>query len=180
MDEPFAYISTEMEGYVGNILVVYDIADPARPAEVSRWWMPGQHIAGGETPHWTGQRNRLHHALRFGDELWASVWYAGLRVHRRLRHHRPADDGRLRLPPAVPRADPHHRPGPGPLAGRQVAVAVDEEHDHTHGQLHGGLWFFDVEDRADIKPIGMFHLSELDSPFARPQPASARISSRNE
>ena len=53
MDDRYAYISTEMEGYVGNILVVYDIADPARPAEVSRWWMPGQHVAGGETPHWT-------------------------------------------------------------------------------------------------------------------------------
>ena len=54
MDDRYAYISTEMEGYVGNILVVYDIADPARPAEVSRWWMPGQHVAGGEKPHWTG------------------------------------------------------------------------------------------------------------------------------
>src|ERR671917_499346 len=61
MDERYAYISTEMEGYVGNILVVYDIADPTRPREVSRWWLPGQHVAGGETPHWKGQRNRLHH-----------------------------------------------------------------------------------------------------------------------
>src|SRR5690606_17056323 len=30
-DEHYAYISTEMEGYVGNILVTYDLADPARP-----------------------------------------------------------------------------------------------------------------------------------------------------
>src|SRR5205823_4365460 len=41
MDEHYAYISTEMKGYVGNILVVYDIRDPAKPQEVSRWWMPG-------------------------------------------------------------------------------------------------------------------------------------------
>ena len=47
MDENYAYISTEMEGYVGNILVIYDLADPVRPAEVSRWHMPGQHLAGG-------------------------------------------------------------------------------------------------------------------------------------
>ena len=50
MDERYAYISTEMEGYIGNILVIYDMRDPARPQEVSRWWMPGQHVAGGETP----------------------------------------------------------------------------------------------------------------------------------
>ena len=77
MDERYAYISTEMQGYVGNILVIYDIADPREPKEVSRWWMPGQHIAGGETPTWSGRRHRLHHALRFGDELWASCWHGG-------------------------------------------------------------------------------------------------------
>ncbi|HSG94680.1 MAG TPA: RNA polymerase subunit sigma-70, partial [Afifellaceae bacterium] len=79
-DENYAYISTEMEGYVGNILVVYDMADPAQPQEVSRWHMPGQHLAGGETPTWKGYRNRLHHAMRVGDEFWASCWHAGLRV----------------------------------------------------------------------------------------------------
>ncbi|NNG05560.1 MAG: RNA polymerase subunit sigma-70, partial [Inquilinus sp.] len=34
VDDRYAYISTEMEGYLGNILVVYDIGDPARPQEV--------------------------------------------------------------------------------------------------------------------------------------------------
>jgi len=41
MDENYAYISTEMEGYLGNILVIYDIRNPEKPQEVSRWWMPG-------------------------------------------------------------------------------------------------------------------------------------------
>src|SRR6266853_1885733 len=50
MDVRYTYISTEMEGYVGNILVVYDIGNPAKPEEVSRWWMPGQNLASGEAP----------------------------------------------------------------------------------------------------------------------------------
>ena len=75
VDERYAYISTEMKGFLGNILVIYDVANPAKPFEVSRWWMPGQHIAGGEKPQWSGRRNRLHHALRFGDELWAGLWH---------------------------------------------------------------------------------------------------------
>jgi hypothetical protein len=70
MDERYAYISTEMPGYIGNILVIYDLANPQQPREVSRWWMPGQHLAGGETPGWQGYAHRLHHALRVGDELW--------------------------------------------------------------------------------------------------------------
>src|SRR5262249_26685195 len=38
MDERHAYISTEMNGYVGNILVVYDLREPTKPQEISRWW----------------------------------------------------------------------------------------------------------------------------------------------
>src|SRR5688572_5774459 len=48
MDANYAYISTEAEGYKGNILVIYDIRNPSKPQEVSKWWMTGQHIAGGE------------------------------------------------------------------------------------------------------------------------------------
>jgi hypothetical protein len=167
MDSRYAYISTEMEGFVGNILVVYDIADPARPTEVSRWWMPGQHAAGGETPHWSGLRHRLHHALRFGDELWAAVWYAGIRVIDASDMSALKTVGSFNYHPPFP--EPTHTVAPVPVRwnGRQVAVAVDEEHDHVKGQLHGGLWFFDVEDRSRIEPIGMFHLSELDSPFSQ-------------
>ncbi|MEJ1156895.1 LVIVD repeat-containing protein [Prosthecomicrobium sp. N25] len=166
MDARYAYISTELDGYVGNILVVYDIRDPARPAEVSRWWMPGQHVAGGETPTWKGQSHRLHHALRFGDELWASVWYAGLRVIDASDITRLRTVGSYNYHPPFP--EPTHTVAPVPVRhrGRQVAVAVDEEHEHRKGQLHGGLWFFDVEDRADIRPLAMFHLSERDSPFS--------------
>ena len=90
MDARYAYISTEMEGFIGNILVIYDIADPRSPKEVSRWWMPGQHIAGGEKPTWSGRRHRLHHALRFGDELWASCWHGGFWVIDLRRHRAPA------------------------------------------------------------------------------------------
>src|SRR4029079_17924528 len=50
VDENYAYISTGMEGYGGNILVNYDVRNPSKPEEVSRWWLPGQHLAGGETP----------------------------------------------------------------------------------------------------------------------------------
>ena len=167
MDASYAYISTEAEGYVGNILIIYDIRTPDRPREVGRWWMPGQHVAGGETPTWRGYSNRVHHGLRHGDHLWTAVWHAGLRVIDVSDPSRPRTVGAYDYHPPFP--EPTHTVlrVPFPVAGRQVAVVVDEEHDHTPGQLHAGLWVFDVGDLAAIKPIGMFHLSELDSPFAR-------------
>lgn len=166
MDERYAYISTEMKGFHGNILVVYDIADPSRPEEISRWWMPGQNTGAGEIPSWTGLRNRLHHALRVGDELWASAWYAGVRVIDATDIRNLRTVGAFNYHPPFP--EPTHTVVPVPVRwnGRRVAAAVDEEHEHTKGQLHAGLWFLDVENLSDIRPIGMFHLSELDSPFS--------------
>ena len=167
MDADYAYISTEMEGYLGNILVIYDLKDPARPQEVSRWHIPGQHLAGGETPTWKGYKNRLHHALRVGDELWASVWHAGFRV---------IDVSDIRKPRTIASHD-YHPPFPEPthtilpvdglVGGRRIAVGVDEEHDHQPGRLHAFLWVFDITDLDNITALSAFDVSELDSPWAR-------------
>jgi len=167
LDERYAYLSTEMEGYVGNILVIYDLQRPERPQEVARWWLPGQHLAGGEKPAWPGYRNRLHHALRAGNQLWASVWHAGLCVIDVSDIRKPRTVGAYDYHPPFP--EPTHTVlrVPFPVAGRQLAVAIDEEHDHVPGTLHAGLWVFDVGDLQAIKPLAMFHVSELDSPWSR-------------
>lgn len=166
-DQRYAYISTEMEGYVGNILVVYDLREPAYPAEVSRWWLPGQHLAGGETPTWEGYTHRLHHTLRHGNQLWAAVWYAGFHVLDVSDIHRPRSVAAYNYHPPGP--EPTHTAMrlPAPVGGREVALVVDEEHEHRRGQPHAGLWVFDVGDLAHVRPIATFHVSELDSPWSR-------------
>ncbi|HUV21529.1 MAG TPA: RNA polymerase subunit sigma-70 [Gammaproteobacteria bacterium] len=167
MDERYAYISTEMPGYVGNILVIYDLANPQQPEEVSRWWMPGQHLAGGETPGWQGYGHRLHHALRVGDELWAAVWHAGFRVIDIADITRPRTRASYTYHPWV--VEPTHTvlPALARFDGRRIAVVGDEEHEHRHGQPHAGLWLFDVTDLDTITPLSTFHVGEMDSPWSR-------------
>jgi len=178
MDERYAYISTEMPGYVGNILVIYDIRDPSKPEEVSRWWLPGQHVAGGETPSWAGRRNRLHHALRFGDELWAGCWHAGLRVIDVSDIRAPHTIGEYNYHPPFPEPSHTFMPVPFPIGGRRIALAIDEE-DHAHsaaemerrrGRPHGCLWVLDATDVARMQPLAIFEVSELDSPWSRAAP----------
>jgi hypothetical protein len=166
-DERYAYISTEMEGYVGNILVIYDCADPVNPVEVSRWWMPGQHLAGGEEPTWTGYGNRLHHALRFGDELFAAVWNAGFRIIDISDIARPTTVGEINYHPPV--IEPSHTfmPLAQKIGGRRLAVGVDEEHVHKPGQPHAGMWVFDITEPGDIRALSSFHVSEMESPWSR-------------
>jgi hypothetical protein len=165
-DARYAYISTEMEGFVGNILVTYDMKDPARPEEVSRWWMTGQHVAGGEKPTWRGTTHRLHHALRCGNELWASVWEAGFRVIDASDIRQPRTVGSYNYHPVIPEPTHTVMPFENLIGRRRIAAAIDEEHTHIRGRLHAFLWIFDVTDLADIKPLSIFTVSELDSPFA--------------
>jgi hypothetical protein len=178
MDERYAYISTEMPGYVGNILVIYDIRDPARPQEVSRWWLPGQHVAGGEQPTWPGRQWRLHHALRTGDRMWAGCWHAGVRVIDVSDIRNPRTIGEYNYHPPFPEPSHTFLGLPRPVGGRELAVAIDEE-DHAHsaeemarrrGRPHGCLWVFDVTDVKNIKPLAIFEVSELDSPWSRAAP----------
>ncbi len=165
-DERYAYISTEMEGFVGNILVIYDMQDPARPQEVSRWWMPGQHVAAGERPTWRGTSQRLHHAMRCGDELWASVWEAGFRVLDVSDIRQPRTLGAYNYHPAIPEPTHTVMPFENLIGGRRIAAAIDEEHTHIPGRLHAFLWIFDVTDLADMQPLSIFTVSELATPYA--------------
>jgi hypothetical protein len=175
MDDRYAYISTEMDGFVGNILVTYDLRDPTNPEEVSRWWMPGQHIVAGEKPTWSGKRHRLHHALRFGNEMWASCWHGGFRIVDVTDLGKPKTVASYNYHPPFPEPTHTVMPVPVKLGGRRIAVAIDEEdqaqsaneEEARRGRPHAGMSIFDVSDYSAVKPLSLFEVSELDSPFAR-------------
>ena len=175
MDDRYGYISTEMDGYIGNILVIYDLRDPARPTEVSRWWMPGQHVAAGEKPTWSGKRHRLHHALRFGDEMWASCWHGGFRIVDVSDLTKPKTVASYNYHPPFPEPTHTIMPMPMRVGGKRIALAIDEEDqvqsandaEARRGRPHAGISVFDVTDYASVKPLALFEVSELDSPFAR-------------
>jgi hypothetical protein len=175
MDERYVYLSTEMDGFIGNILVTYDLRDPKKPQEVSRWWMPGQHIAGGETPNWQGKRHRLHHALRFGDEMWASCWHGGFRIVDIANMAKPKTVASYNYHPPFPEPTHTVMPVPVEIGGRRIAIAIDEE-DQTQsaneaearrGRPHAGMSIYDVSDYSNVKPLALFEVSELDSPWSR-------------
>jgi hypothetical protein len=175
MDERYAYISTEMDGFLGAMLVTYDLRDPQRPQEVSRWWLPGQNIAAGEEPTWPGKRHRLHHALRFGNEMFASCWHGGFRIVDVNDIGKPKTVASYNYHPPFPEPTHTVMPVPGKIGGRRIAITVDEEdqaqsaneEEARRGRLHAGISLFDVTDYANVKPLSLFEVSELDSPFAR-------------
>ena len=79
--EPIVYLSAVAPGFRDRMLLIVDVADPAHPREIGRWWMPGQWEAGGEVPAWPDTINpKLHHAIHHGERAYAGVWDGGLRI----------------------------------------------------------------------------------------------------
>jgi hypothetical protein len=168
VDARYAYISTEMEGFVGNILVIYDLADPLAPVEVSRWWMPGQNVAGGETPHPKGAEHRLHHAMRCGDQLYAGCWASGVAIIDIADITRPRTLSHYRYDPPCPEPTHTFLKVPFPIAGGDIAVSTEEERPQRGADAdkpHAPLRTWDVTDPAKPKLLFTFELPDDASPY---------------
>ena len=168
LDENYAYMSTEMEGYVGNILVIYDIRNPSKPVEVSRWSMPQQHVASGETPHPRGKEHRLHHAMRSGDKMFAGFWHSGVAIVDVSDISRPRTLGHYQYDP--PCTEPTHTflAVPFPIGGRMIAVSTEEERSRRGpdaGKPHAPFRTWDVTDPARPKLLHSYYLPETSTPY---------------
>jgi hypothetical protein len=168
MDEKYLYLSTEMDGFLGHILVTYDWSNPAKLEEVSRWWIPGQHTEGGETPGPMKREHRVHHALRHGDKLYAGLWMSGFAIIDVSDIRHPKTMGTYNPHPAEP--EPSHTllRVPFKIDGRDIAVGTDEERGSRGkdvGKPHGPLYIFDVTDPMKMELLHTFHVPEDNMPY---------------
>src|SRR5215468_8832440 len=75
----WAYASALIDGFTDYIFITIDMADPTRPREAGRYWLPGMNQAAGETPSWPAtSRYGLHHAIIHGDTAYGAWRDAGL------------------------------------------------------------------------------------------------------
>jgi hypothetical protein len=155
----WAYASALIDGFTDYIFITIDMADPARPREAGRWWIPGMNAAAGETPAWPGtSRYGLHHAIIHGDTAYAAWRDAGMVVIDVTDRTRP---GLIA-----------HRDGAPPFGGgthnclplpdRELLVVLDEAVlDHQEDGIKN-IWMFDNRDKSNPAGIATF-----------PQPAEA-------
>ena len=166
-DGRYAYVSPELDGYVGNIVMILDLADPSRPHEVGRWWMPGQWVAGGETPSWSGRRHRCHHPIRLGNRLYVSYWHGGFVILDVEELTTPRFVSGLDWSP--PFLTPTHTalPVPFPLHGRRVMLVADEDVAKLEPGPPSFLWLVDITDERRPQPFASFQVAGVDG---SPQP----------
>ena len=142
----YAYVSVHFEGFIDHVLAVVDVSDPTKPSLAGRWWLPGMHRAGGETPPASfGKRTALHHLISAGNVGYAAWRDGGFTIH-------DLSD------PANPKLLSHHNYAPPfgggahtplPLPGRKLMVLADEA---TAANCANGLaytWVIDVREPAN-------------------------------
>ena len=167
-DGRYAYISPTVEGYSGHICMILDLADPARPQEVGRWWWPGQWVAGGEEPDIPRAHLRCHHPIRKGDRLYVSYWHAGWAILDISDMSNPTCVSRQEW--KLPYAHPAHTalPIPFKLKGMDIMLMADEDVAKKEPAGPAFMWIYDIGDETSPRAIGSFQLDHLDSGIPMP------------
>jgi hypothetical protein len=165
VDDGYAYIATGLDGYADYIVQVVDLADPARPREVSRWWLPGQWTAGGEPRGPEMHGHYCHHPLRLGDRLYTGYWHAGFVILDVSDLARPRLVSRLDWSPPYPCPTHTALPIPHAIRGRRWLVVTDEEVKFRLApRPNGFLWVVDITDETRPIPVATWRVPN-DRPF---------------
>ncbi len=147
----YAYASALLDGFTDHILLIIDLADPTRPREAGRWWIPGMHADGGETKSWTN-RVALHHAVVVDDIAYGSWRDGGLTILDVTDKSSPKLVAHRNWCPPF---------GGGthsalPLHDRALCVVADEATQNIDQEQMKRIWMFDIREKANPVSIATF------------------------
>jgi hypothetical protein len=153
----YAYASVHLEGFIDHVLAIIDMANPAKPALVGHWWLPGMWRAGGETPPASfGKRTALHHMITAGNIGYAAWRDGGYTIH-------DISD------PVKPKLLSHHNYSPPfgggshtplPLPNRKLLILGEEATTASCANGIAYTWVIDV--RAPENPVSIATLPTPD------------------
>lgn len=151
VDGRFAHITATAEGFTDQIYMVLDLADPSKPTEYSRWWMPGMWKSGGETPSWPANMRVRAHGPAYvqGNRAYLGWTDGGFTI---------LDISDLKNPKLVSKFN-CCPPFGGlthtvmPLPARDLLVVSDEAHVENCNEPEKYVWLFDVRNENNPIPI---------------------------
>ncbi|MDB5421779.1 MAG: repeat family protein [Brevundimonas sp.] len=162
----WAYASALLDGFSDYIMITIDMADPTKPVETGRFWLPGMNLEAGETPNWPLEYGRygLHHPIVHGDTAYCS-WRDGC-----LAVVDVADRAKPKLVTHKIWAPPF---GGGthnalPLPDRDLLVVVDEAVLDHQEDGDKPIWLFDIRERSNPVSISTFPAPKDADYKARP------------
>jgi hypothetical protein len=145
----YAYLAANPRGFHGNLLVIVDLEDPRDPREVSRWWVEGQHVAGGEIPD---HEYYLHGPAYVRDGL-AYLGYggAGMVILDVSDPAEPHEAGRLPLQGFGSVLGCHSAV---PIPGTDLVAVNSEAINEDGSEPHNYCFLVDASDRSSPWVVG--------------------------
>lgn len=141
----YAYASALLDGFSDYIFVVIDMADPAHPAFVGRWWLPGMWLAGGEAPLHRPGRVGLHHAVVADDVAYCSWRDGGVTLLDVSDKARPALIAHRTWSPPFDGGTHSALP----LHDRGLLIVADEAVRNADMEQRKPIWVFDIRERSN-------------------------------
>ena len=186
---PYAHLTADCPGYIGEIYRILDISDPTQPKEVSRWWMPEQYCDGMEDGTYpVGHHDekdwpQLHGPPYVQDGIAYCGYWAGGGVLVDVHDvKRPKKLGQIKMtPPFSGKLAGARCHTFLPLRGRGLAVLSNEgerfaswspeviaNSAHPGAQPLNNLHMIDVSNPADPVLIAEFPYPEVPADFPYP------------
>ena len=141
----YAYASALLDGFLDHILIIIDMADPTKPVECGRWWIPGMNAAAGETPSWQKGRYALHHAVVEDDIAYGSWRDGGLTILDVKDKSTPKLVVHRNWSP--PYAGGTH--SALPLHDRNLLIVADEAALNIDQEQMKRTWIFDIREKSN-------------------------------
>jgi hypothetical protein len=151
----YVHLAAGLAGYEGNVYQIIDVADPARPVETARWWVPGQWREGGEKG--APPATSLHGGAYIeGDRAYLPYGGAGLVILDLADIAKPRPVSRLPFSPPFQAFIAVHTAVP--LPGRKLVAVNSEAIAEDCREPLGFAGLVDVADEAQPRLLSLFPL----------------------
>ena len=163
-DGRYAYVSATKKGYVGNIVVILDLADPAKPTEVSHWWIPGQWKAAAKSIRGriSCDRAATIRCARATDST-SATGTMGCTFSIFRTSAKPKMVAGDRRSPAFPHPTHTCLAIPQPLKGRKRDGGGGRGRGRAAAAAPAFAWIYDITDETMPTPIATINVAGLDT-----------------
>jgi hypothetical protein len=150
----YMHLAAGMKGYRGNIYVIVDISDPAKPIEAGRWWVPGQKEGESQT---APVATSLHGPPEvMGNTVYLPYGGAGMIILDISDVSQPKEIGRLNFSPPFLSFIGLHTVQPVP--GKNIVVVNSEAIRENCKEPLNHTSIVDVSDLTKPRLVSVFPL----------------------